>query len=88
MKLNPSFILRKVSGENMLVNTEAKGVDMTAVFSLNDSAAWLWNRIGDSEIDEDLLVEWICGEYEVEEDVARRDIRDMLALWGQYGMIV
>lgn len=87
MKLDSSFILRDVAGEHMLVNSRASTVDMSAVFSLNESAAWLWKRIGDSEFTEPLLVEWLRGEYEVPEDVARADVRDMVALWRQFGMI-
>lgn len=87
MKLDSSFILRDVAGEHMLVNSRASTVDMSAVFSLNDSAAWLWHRIGECEFSEPLLVQWLCEEYEVPEDVARADVRDMVALWRQFGMI-
>lgn len=87
MKLNQKFILREVAGEYMLVNSDAQRVDLTSVFSLNESAAWLWRRIGTLEFTEDDLVTWLLDEYEVEEDVARGDVRDMVALWHQFGMI-
>lgn len=84
MKLNDRYHLREVAGENILVN-ESGTVDMTSVFSLNESAAWLWNRIGKEEFTEEKLVEWLCAEYDVDPEVARADIHDLVLLWKRYG---
>lgn len=84
MKLNKKYTLRKVADENILVRSSGP-VDMTSVFSLNESAAWLWNRIGDEEFTEEKLVEWLCAEYDVDVDVARCDVHSLVLLWKRYG---
>lgn len=86
MKLSKTYTLRQVAGENILVNG-GQCINYSAVFSLNDTAAWLWNRIGDCDFEEEDLVRWICDEYEVDEAVAREDVHNMILLWKQYGMI-
>ena len=88
MKLNPVFILRDVAGEFVLVNSCATAADVSSVFSLNESAAWLWNRIGSEEFTEPQLVEWLLDEYEVEREVAVTDVHDMVLLWKGFGMVV
>ena len=84
MKLNKKYTLRKVADENILVRSSGP-VDMTSVFSLNESAAWLWNRIGEEEFTEENLVEWLCAEYDVDADVAECDVHDLVLLWKRYG---
>lgn len=84
MKLNNRFYLRKVADENILVDGSGK-LDLTPVFSLNESAAWLWTRIGEEEFTEEKLVEWLCAEYDVDVDVAESDVHSIVLLWKQYG---
>ena len=72
----------------MLLHIGRTTVNLAAVFSLNDSAAWLWRKIGRQEFTEETLIGWILDEYEVDESVARSDVHDMLLLWHQYGMLL
>ena len=87
MKLNRNFTLRTVAGENMLVNALGKTSDLSTFFSVNEPVAWLWSQIGDREFDEEMLADLICGEYDVEREVAVADIKDMLKVWRTYGII-
>ena len=45
MKLNKDLVLREVGGEYMIVNPFSDTVDMTQVYSLNETAAWLWQQM-------------------------------------------
>lgn len=71
----------------MLLDTTPSSVNLSKVFRLSSSAAWLWKRIGDSDVSEDTLVEWICSEYEVSEKEARQDIKCLLDVWKNHGII-
>ena len=88
MKLNPKFKLNKVAGEYMLLDTTADTVNMNKVFSINEPAAWLWRRIGSGEFDEQTLVSWILSEYDVDQEIAESDVRNMICLWDKFGMLV
>lgn len=88
MKLNRNFRLDKVGEENVLVNTTANRADLSAVFSLNEPAAWLWRRIGERDFSENDCVDWILSEYEVSRKVAEKDVHSMVLLWQRYGMVI
>ena len=77
-----------MAGEYMLLDTAANTVDLNSVFRINEPVAWLWERIGRQEFSEKLLVDWICGEYDVDRDIAEQDVSNMVNLWKKYGMII
>lgn len=88
MKFNPDFRLESIAGEYMLINTKAGAKDISAVFSINEPAAWLWKKVDKKDFDEEILVSLITGEYEVTEDVARRDVKDILRVCESYNMLI
>ena len=88
MKLNPAYKLNVVAGENMLINTGERTVNVSTVFSLNEPAAWLWTKIGSRDFTEKMLVDWLCEEYEVTPEVAGPDVATMVLLWKEYGMVL
>lgn len=88
MRLNQAFKLNKVAGEYMVINTGTRSASLSKVFSLNHSAAWLWQKIGTADFSEDMLVHWLCEEYVLSEEVAREDIHNLVSLWQKSGMIL
>ena len=90
MRLNPDYVLRTVAGEALLVSEGVGRVDFNNMISLNGPAAWLWEKARDAggEFDEAVLVEWLTGEYEVDEAAAAADVHRVLAVWKEYGVIV
>lgn len=71
----------------MIVDACAAMVNMTSVFTLNEVAAWLWQKAQEQEFTEDSLVAALCAEYEVDESTARTDVKTMLAKWTEYGWL-
>ena len=49
MRLNSNLILRQVGGEYMIVNPFSETMDMAQVYSLNETAAWLWKQLENKE---------------------------------------
>ena len=88
MKLNHAFHLNEVAGEFMVVYTGARTASLSKVYSLNRSAAWLWKRIGEEEFTEEMLVDWLCAEYVLDRDIARKDVHNLLMLWIKSGMVL
>lgn len=87
MKLNPSLQLRRIGSKWMIVKAVDGEVNMTDVISLNETAARLWERFCGKEFTESEMVEWLCGEYDVEASVAAADVHNLLTLWKEYGML-
>lgn len=90
MRLNPDYVLRTVAGEALLVAEGVEKVDFNNMISLNGPAAWLWEKARDDggEFDEAMLVEWLTGEYEVDDAAAAADVHRVVAVWRQCGVIV
>ena len=82
MKIKKGFGLRKVCGENVVTGEGLEAINFGKLLSLNETAAWLWQKaaeMGDFTIDS--LVAKLCEEYEVTEDVARRDVTNIVNEW-------
>ena len=71
----------------MIVKTSGKRTDMTDVFSLNETAEWLWKRAEGRDFTAADLAQWLCDEYDVTMEVALRDVRKMLLEWQEGGLL-
>lgn len=69
MKLKDGFLLRKVAGQNVVLPIGGD-LDQNMMITLNDTGAFLWERLG-SETDADALVADLLGEYDVDAGTAR-----------------
>lgn len=87
MRRNPELILRKIGSNYMIVSAGGRS-DLTRVFSLNETAAWIWNCIGDREFTIEQLTVCMCEEYDVDPETASRDIRKLISEWISHGLIL
>lgn len=81
MQLKPNLKLRKLGPMYMVVDANTKEVDTTRVYTLNDTAAWLWERAAEGDFTIDSLTALLCEEYDVAPDVARHDVEELLNEW-------
>ena len=81
MRLNPNLILRQVGGEYMIVNPFSEAMDMAQVYSMNETAAWLWKQLENKEFTADEAGALLCNEYEVNKDTARNDANELCRQW-------
>ena len=82
MKIKKGFVLRQVCGENVVVGEGLDAINFGKLLSLNETAAWLWQQaveMGDFTIDS--LVAKLTEEYDVTEDMARRDVSNIVNEW-------
>ena len=86
MKKKDGMVLREVCGEKVLVGEGLGAVDFGRLISLNDTAAWLWEQM-DEESDIDSLTQALCNEYDVEPEVARRDVAAIIDEWTKAGVV-
>lgn len=86
MKLNKDLVLREVGGEYMIVNPFSDTVDMTQVYSLNETAAWLWQQMEGKEFTIADMVAVLQEEYEVDEETATADLTELTQQWIATGL--
>lgn len=86
MKLNKDLVLREMGGEYMIVNPFSDTVDMTQVYSLNETAAWLWQQMEGKEFTLADLANVLQEEYEVDEATAIADLTELTQQWIAAGL--
>jgi len=87
MKTKEGFRLRTVCGENIIVAEGIANIDFSRIISLNESAAYLWNKVQDTEFTNDTLVKLLLEEYEIDEATARCDVEALTKKWFEAGII-
>ena len=86
MRLHKDLVLREVGGEYMIVNPFSDTVDMTQVYSLNETAAWLWQQMEGKEFTVADMVAVLREEYEVDEETATADLTGLTQQWISAGL--
>lgn len=87
MKINGNLKLRKIGKKYMIVDISSSDVDFTSVYSLNETAAFLWEKIESREFVETELVDLICSNYDVDREKAMTDVRRIISLWKTHGLV-
>ena len=72
MQLKEGFILRTVAGETVAVPYGAQ-LQTNMMITLNETGKFLWERL-EKGTDEEALVAALLGEYDVDEQTARKHV--------------
>ena len=84
---NPDVVYRIIAGEAILLPISKETQIAGRLLSLNEVGAFIWERIdGEKSLDE-ILAE-MQREYEVEEDTARSDLRELIESLEKMGAII
>jgi hypothetical protein len=88
MKRKEGFVLRTVCGEKVIVGEGLGAIDFGKLVSLNDTAAWIWEKAGElGEFDTDALANALCEAYEVDVATAHADVEALLKQWKELGIV-
>ena len=77
MKIREGFVMRKIAGSNIVIPVGAVCVDFNGMITMNDSATFLWEKLAGGA-DEEGLVAALLAEYEVDEETARRCVKEYI----------
>ena len=88
MRTKKGFRLRELGGDYILIGESAELVNFNNIISLNEAAAYLWQAVQDKEFDVETLTQLLLAEYEVEEDIARKDAQATIDDWQKIGIVV
>lgn len=88
MRTKTGFVLKDVCGEKIVVAEGRENIDFTKIISMNDSAAYLWEKVQDIDFDEETLKTLLCDEYDVvDEATALADSKTIANQWLEAGII-
>lgn len=87
MKRRTNLTLRRMGRRYMMVNAALAAQDTADVYTLNETAARLWERLGDDEISLPSLATWLADEYGIAYDDALADVTTQVQEWQEFGLI-
>lgn len=88
MKLKENLKLRKIGNKYMIVDTNNTNVNMVDVYTMNETAATLWNEFATKEFTQEEMVNTLLQEYDVTQEKATADVNSLLKEWSTMGLMV
>lgn len=87
MKIKNGFVLKSICGENMIIAEGKENIDFSKIISLNESAAYLWNKVEGKSFTPHTLAELLVEEYEVDDERALADAEILAKQWLDAGIV-
>lgn len=87
MKIMEGFCLRQVLGERIAVPTGPVAAKFSGIAAMNETGEFVFNILQTEQTEETLLAA-LLAEYDVPEDVARADLKELLDIFRQHGLLV
>ena len=86
MKIKDGFILRQVADTYIVVAVGQAVKSFNGIINLNETGAFLWREL-EKGGDEQTLIDALLGEYDVQEDMARRDVQTFITKLTEAGLV-
>jgi hypothetical protein len=87
MKLKEDLVLRHVGGDHIIVDPGQDMVDLSRVFTLNDSAAWLWEKLSGKLFSHRTVVELLSEQYRIPYAQATADAETLIKNFKKNGLL-
>ena len=78
MKISQKFILREIAGEYVTVPTGEAAYEFQGLITVNETGAFLWEKLQKDEQTEESLVKVLCEEYETDQTQAEKDVAEFI----------
>lgn len=86
MKKKKDFVMREIDEEYLLIPANATALEFNGIVTINEVGAFIWEHMDTCATEEELL-EAILAEYDVEADVARKDLQEFLKVFRNANLI-
>ena len=84
MKISDQYVVREVLGENIIVPTGQAALTYQGIIAVNETGAFLVRYLQEHDADQTELVQAVCGEYDIDEDTAKKDVEGFLkTIWSR-----
>ncbi|MDD3401238.1 MAG: PqqD family protein [Eubacteriales bacterium] len=82
MKVKKGFVLREVGGKTVVLATGSAALSFNGMITLSDSGRFLWEQM-EKDCTQDDLVAALLSTYDVDADVARKDVHAFVSTMRQ-----
>lgn len=86
MKIKNGFTLRQMCGENIVTAEGLEHINFNKLISLNDTAAFLWNKVAGKEFTAEEMAGYLVEEYGIDMELALKDSLALYAAWVDAGI--
>ena len=73
MRIKQNLVLRHIGNDYVIIEPDKGMVDMATVFTLNETAAWLWKQLEGKAFTTRIVTELLLNQYGIEPDKASAD---------------
>jgi hypothetical protein len=87
MKKKSGFVLRQVCGENIIVAEGKENIDFSSIIAMNESSAYLWEKIGEDSFTSESMATMLTEEYDIDNATALEDATTLARQWMEAGII-
>lgn len=87
MKTKNGFKLRDICGEKIVIAEGKENIDFSNIISMNESSAFLWEKLCGKEFTEEDMVKLLTEEYDVDQETAINDCKTLASQWKEAGII-
>lgn len=88
MKIKENFVLRELCGSFVVVAVGEQTLNFKGMIKLNETGAFLWQKMAEADVTEEALLEAMLAEYDVEKEVAATDIEEFINLLKEADLLV
>ncbi|MBR5773790.1 MAG: PqqD family protein [Clostridia bacterium] len=85
MKIKDGYLIREIAGAYVVVPAGEQVAEFNGLMTLNETAAFIWNVLVAGAEEEDIVAA-IVAEYEVDEAIARNDVKKVIELLKSYNV--
>ncbi|AQX08226.1 PqqD family protein [Elizabethkingia ursingii] len=87
MKLREDLMLRHLGDEYVIIDPEQDMIDMSKVYTLNETAAFLWKELQGKEFNVETVTEVLLAYYNVDHSIAEKDAQRLVQDFEKQGLL-
>lgn len=87
MKVSKEFILREIAGENILVPIGSAAANFNGLISMNGVGRFIFDLLAEEHTAQE-LADRVCGEYDVPQETALKDVEEFLQQLREIGALI
>lgn len=87
MRLKDDLLHLNVGRDHFVIDTDTGSLDATDLYAMNEAAAYLWEHFTGRDFTTEEMAAQLAEAYDVTPEQALADVRQLLSLWDEYGLI-
>jgi hypothetical protein len=87
MRIKENLVLRRIGNEYIIIVPDKGQVDLTEVYTLNETSAWIWEQLKHDEFTIEQVTDLIQERYDVDRERAMNDVHAFVDVLIKGGLI-